>query len=91
LQNEIKRAVIATRRSTITEDDMSEAVRTSGTAGGIIRDSSGRSLKEIVAQLETRLIREALNASHHNQLQAARALGLSRQGLIKKMKRYGVT
>jgi len=91
LQNEIRRTVIATRRATITEDDMSEAVRTSAAADGIIRAGSGRSLKEIVAQLETRLIREALNASHHNQQQAARALGLSRQGLIKKMKRYGLT
>src|SRR5579862_7100465 len=83
LQNEIKRMVIAARRTTITEDDLSEAVRASDVGGTTTRHGSNRPLKEVVADLETRLIREALTASGHNQQQAARALGLSRQGLIK--------
>lgn len=90
LQNEIKRAVIATRHSTVSEGDLSEAVRTSDLTGATNKGESARPLKEVVAELETRLIREALIASDHNQQQAARALGLSRQGLIKKMKRYGL-
>jgi transcriptional regulator with PAS, ATPase and Fis domain len=36
------------------------------------------------------MITEALKDSRHNQRHAANALGLSRQGLIKKMKRYGI-
>ena len=48
------------------------------------------SLKETVEKLERDLIRDALRTSQQNQLKAASALGLSRQGLIKKMKRYGI-
>ncbi|MEE9205149.1 MAG: helix-turn-helix domain-containing protein, partial [Nitrospirales bacterium] len=51
---------------------------------------SGRSLKEAVEELEKRMIGDALRWCQHNQLQTAKALGLSRQGLIKKMKRYGL-
>jgi len=48
------------------------------------------SLKAAVEQLEQRMIREALRASKNNQMRAAKALGISRQGLIKKMKRYSM-
>jgi DNA-binding NtrC family response regulator len=44
----------------------------------------------MIEELERRMIAAALATCHHNQQQAARTLGLSRQGLIKKMKRYGI-
>jgi Nif-specific regulatory protein len=44
-------------------------------------------LKQTVAKVEKQMIEEALEAAHGNQCQAAKALGLSRQGLINKMKR----
>lgn len=47
-------------------------------------------LKQTVERLERQMLEEALEASHDNQLQAAKVLGLSRQGLINKMKRYGL-
>jgi DNA-binding NtrC family response regulator len=47
------------------------------------------SLKEAVARLEKEMLEEALEAVDANQVRAAKALGLSRQGLINKMKRYG--
>jgi len=43
-----------------------------------------------VADLERNLIEEALRSTRNNQQQAARLLGLSRQGLINKMKRYAL-
>jgi DNA-binding NtrC family response regulator len=49
-----------------------------------------RSLKKAVADLEKGLIVEALRGARNNQQQAARLLGLSRQGLINKMKRYAI-
>jgi DNA-binding NtrC family response regulator len=52
--------------------------------------SSGASLKVAVEELEQRMLQDALVASKYNQVQAARKLGLSRQGLIKKLKRYGI-
>jgi len=47
-----------------------------------------RTLKTAVEELERQMIAEALGATGGNQQQAARTLGLSRQGLINKMKRY---
>jgi DNA-binding NtrC family response regulator len=41
--------------------------------------------------LEERRLRETLLRTHGNKSQAARALGLSRQGLLKKLRRYGLT
>ncbi|HTR96701.1 MAG TPA: sigma 54-interacting transcriptional regulator [Candidatus Acidoferrales bacterium] len=40
--------------------------------------------------LEQRRLSEALRRTHGNKTQAARALGLSRQGLLKKLRRYGL-
>jgi DNA-binding protein Fis len=45
---------------------------------------------EAVEDLEKGMILEAMDACRNNQLRAAAKLGLSRQGLIKKMKRYGM-
>jgi two-component system NtrC family response regulator len=50
----------------------------------------GRSLHQAVAELEQRMIRETLAACRFNQVQTAKRLGLSRQGLIKKIKRYHI-
>ena len=44
-----------------------------------------------VARLERRLIREALGRAGGNRTQAARLLGVSRNGLAIKMKRLGIT
>ena len=41
--------------------------------------------------LEERRLREALARTRGNKSQAARSLGLSRQGLLKKLRRYGLT
>jgi two-component system response regulator HupR/HoxA len=41
-------------------------------------------------ELEARRLREALERSRGNKTRAARALGLSRQGLLKKLRRYGL-
>jgi two-component system NtrC family response regulator len=48
------------------------------------------SLDEQVRQLEISLLTQALLESQGNRSQAARALGLSRQGLLKKIERYGL-
>ncbi len=50
----------------------------------------GSSLDEQVRQLEIRLLSEALTTHQGNRSQAARQLGLSRQGLLKKIERYGL-
>lgn len=45
-------------------------------------------LDQAVQQLEIRMIKQALAQSNGNKSQAARQLGLSRQGLLKKIDRY---
>ena len=52
--------------------------------------ASGLSLDEQVRNLEISLLMNALQQSQGNRSQAARALGLSRQGLLKKIERYGL-
>jgi len=51
---------------------------------------AGSSLDDQVRALEVRLLTEALLTHQGNRSQAARALGLSRQGLLKKIERYGL-
>ena len=45
-------------------------------------------LDEAVQALEIRLIKQAMQQSSGNKSKAARLLGLSRQGLLKKIDRY---
>ena len=47
-------------------------------------------LDDAIAQLETQMLRDALAASGGNQSEAARRLGISRVGLIKKIVRLGL-
>ncbi len=90
LENEIKRLVVTVRRSIITGDDLEESIR----VGKVLRHSGtlthGQSIHEAVEDLEKRMILEALQSCHYNQVQSAKLLDLSRQGLIKKIKRYGI-
>lgn len=47
----------------------------------------GERMEEYIEKIETRLLKNAMEANKHNQTHAARDLGLSRSGLIKKLKR----
>ncbi|MEM8931829.1 MAG: sigma 54-interacting transcriptional regulator [Acidobacteriota bacterium] len=53
-------------------------------------DGRGLSLDQRLDTLQTRLIRRALAATAGNQTRAADVLGISRSGLIKRMKRLGI-
>ncbi len=90
LENEIKRLVVSTRRTAIAEEDLAESIRTPVGQGGTQAGSAARSLKNAVEELERRLVAEALQRCRGNQVQAAKLMGLSRQGLIKKIARYGL-
>jgi Nif-specific regulatory protein len=87
LENRIKRLVVLTPRKVITEEDLSDDIRSASEKAPLPK---AQSFKEAVEELEKRLISEALQMCRQNQMQTAKALGLSRQGLIKKMKRYGI-
>ena len=90
LENELKRIVVLTPREAITEEDLPETMKKITTEMVASKLRPVRSLKETVEEVERRMIEEALQTCKQNQLQAAKALGLSRSGLIKKMKRYEI-
>jgi DNA-binding NtrC family response regulator len=52
--------------------------------------ASDLELERLVSNTEQAAIREALRRTHGNKSQAARFLGLSRNGLAIKMERYGI-
>jgi len=88
LRNEVMRLATCTSQPIIREDDLWEGMPTPGHHSPPAQPVRIESLKKAVADLERRMISEALETTRNNQQRAARALGLSRQGLINKMKRY---
>jgi Nif-specific regulatory protein len=89
LENEMKRLAVSVRHAVIAVEDLSDAIRSCGDKADA-GSKSTRSLSEAVTDLERRLILEAMQLCGQNQQRAAKVLGLSRQGLIKKMNRYGI-
>jgi len=88
LENEIERAItLADENAYITKDILSPRFQSSK----ITTDNStieNGNIKEQVENLEKNLIQQALQKTNGNILKAAELLGLSRQGLHKKLNRY---
>jgi transcriptional regulator with PAS, ATPase and Fis domain len=84
LRNEILRAAILTRgRRPIGPEDLSEDLC------GEVR-TVGCTFRERVGAAQRGILEEALRGTAWNKTRAARSLGLSRQGLLKMMRRLGV-
>ena len=92
LENEIKRLVASVRGKTIAEEHLDLAVEG---AKAISPESTvlhkGKTINEVIEAIEHRMIEEALARTSGNKAKAAQALGLSRQGLLKKIKRLAIT
>jgi transcriptional regulator with PAS, ATPase and Fis domain len=92
LQNELERLVaLHGAPSIITPDMLSE--RVTDEVGGTRLDVSvlyDAPLSRAVSHLEVSLLTKALIQTNWNKSKTARRLGLSRQGLLKKIKRYGI-
>ncbi|MBI3939476.1 MAG: sigma-54-dependent Fis family transcriptional regulator [Acidobacteria bacterium] len=82
LENEVERLVILSEGGGITLDLLSDHVRSGRTPS-----SAPDRLKEQIGELERRMILETLNAVGQNKSHAARALGISRQTLLTKLKK----
>lgn len=87
LENEIERAAVLSPSRLITVDDLSEALR----AHEECREN-GRVQGSVmsVRENEMELIRNALADTNGNKTRAAQLLGISREGLRKKMMRHGI-
>ena len=88
LRNEVQRMAACAGQRIIGEDELWEGIPTPGRDQPAVKPPHAQSLKTAIEALERGMIREALQETRFNQQQAARRLGLSRQGLINKMKRY---
>jgi Nif-specific regulatory protein len=93
LRNEVMRLAACAAGAVIEEDDLLEGLPARPAvpvaAPAPPKTARPQSLKAAIEELERDMIAEALQSTKNNQQQAARILGLSRQGLINKMKRYG--
>ncbi|HUI57555.1 MAG TPA: sigma 54-interacting transcriptional regulator [Bryobacteraceae bacterium] len=90
LRNEVIRLAAIARQNVITEDDLWDEVPAPRFDQPPAKTPQAQPLRKAVAQLEKQLIQDALKETRNNQQQAAKILGLSRQGLINKMKRYSL-
>jgi DNA-binding NtrC family response regulator len=91
LENEVKRLVASVRTSAI--DAAHLLLESRGSQANSISAAaqlSGQTLRQSVDALERKMIQQAIDSCAGNKAKAAQTLGLSRQGLIKKLRRLGV-
>src|SRR5262249_47432629 len=95
LENEVRRAIVMTTHVQIRVEDLSESVLeerletasepAAGAGGG-----AKQTLKDRVTSLEIVMIRDAMTQTSGDKRRTAKLLGLSHQGLLNKLKRYGL-
>lgn len=92
LENEMERAItMAAGGDLIRPELLSDKLRPAGISFAGAGPAPNGTLKEAVHRIERQMIEEALTASGGNRSQAAKALGLSRQGLLNKISAYDIT
>jgi DNA-binding NtrC family response regulator len=97
LENEVKRAAVLTPGKKINFEDLSETVKEErleplelDPAPSTPAGKSKQSLKDRVTVLEIQMIRDAMAQTGNDKRRTAKMLGLSHQGLLNKLKRYGL-
>ena len=96
LENEVKRAMVLAAGREIQVQDLSESIleerlsMTDIAESGEKSSGEKQSLKDRVTTLEIQMIRDAMSQTDSDRRRAAKILGLSHQGLINKLKRYGL-
>ena len=89
LENEVERAtLLAAGAERIDAEHLSE--RITGPAGSLTSVERSGKLKEVLAQVERDMIDQALIRQRGNRTKAALELGMSRWGMVQKIKVYGI-
>jgi transcriptional regulator with PAS, ATPase and Fis domain len=90
LENEVQRALaLSEPGSEITPAMLSDSItRVMEPVEAVLRQ--GESLQQTLQRIEAWLLRRALEANHGHRTRTARRLGITREGLYKKMKRHGI-
>jgi transcriptional regulator with GAF, ATPase, and Fis domain len=90
LQNEMERALtLAGSKKEISEEYLSKKIFDPGDPSCQIYDRGG-SLQEVTERIERQMVQEALEKTDGNRSRAANSLGITRQGLLNKIKRYSI-
>ena len=87
LQNVLARAAILARGRLIGVNDVQSSTPSVAPA---LASAGSLLLRDILAETECRVIRQALEQEKWNRTQAARVLGISRRQLFDKIKQYGL-
>jgi two-component system NtrC family response regulator len=90
LMNVLQRAVILSPGEQIHAEDLPEQVRSPGRAEIDLDPLEGRTLPELVEEIERRAIRRALARERGVRVRAARSLGLAERVLRYKIEKYGI-
>jgi two-component system response regulator AtoC len=86
LRNMIERAVVLARGPLITVEDLLSDCASRDPDGSYLAELMELPLEQAVASLERRMIRQALERTKGNKVQAARILGINRQLLYGKIR-----
>ena len=90
LENAIEQAVVLASGTHITSEDLPSRVRSLAARGGPVPDDDEMNLKDKVEYYERELIVRELRRSGGNRYRAAKLLGVSRQNLQYKIKKYNL-
>lgn len=91
LENEIQRFVIqADNGETIQVEHLSRHIQHSDEEHHGNDTAHSEQLKRIMDDFERQVLSSALNRHHHNKTQTAAALGITREGLHKKLQKHGL-
>jgi DNA-binding NtrC family response regulator len=100
LENVVAQTALGARGRVITAEDLvlnEVSLRPAGTAstpeqsrGTMIEELFAQQSGQVFAAAERLLVAKALELTRHNQVHAARLLGISRNVLRDRMKRYGL-
>jgi DNA-binding NtrC family response regulator len=90
LKNHIRRAVLFCRNGELTPDDLAPNVLRAAETAAHPAAGPASTLSEKVALSEREILEQALRENGNKRTATAQALGISRVGLYKKMKKYGM-
>ncbi|MDA1053226.1 MAG: sigma-54 dependent transcriptional regulator [Planctomycetota bacterium] len=90
LKNHMRRSVLFCQNQELTPRDLAPAVQQAQLNDQAARSPQADSLSERVALNEQEILREALEANNFKRTATAESLGISRVGLYKKMRKYGM-
>ncbi len=88
LKNEVERLCALHGRERVIRAELLSPHIDTAAEGNVTGGPSGATIPEAVERLERAMIREALARTGGNRTRSAEALGITRQGLLKKLKRY---